>query len=108
MNDIKKLPRWAQSHIEKLERNLAYAKQQLEDATGNDSESEVSLVNHLDWGNYKGLPRRSTIRFRTSNGDIRCNVSEGKLVVMSDGSKIYIEPCASNVVHVSVPKRGEM
>lgn len=97
MDDISKLPKWAQYHIAKLERDLADAQETIQALNSNGQK--------ITWNNTyphqaNGLPDDATITFHLPNDKIDVTLGEDFLRVSGYSNRIHIEPQASNSITI--------
>lgn len=97
--DITKLPKWAQIHIKRLERDLESLKSQITDMSDGE-ETELSwTANYDDW---YGIPEGSTVRLIMSNGDhLELYKDSQGVTTIRVGGILVINPQAANVVRIS-------
>lgn len=94
--DLSKLPKWARDRIDVLERDLAFAQEQLDarDAPEGTPITWSTLADHK----WHGLHAYATVRFVAQGGWIECNVThEGELAVRAEGL-LVVQPRAGNMV----------
>lgn len=115
MGDISKLPKWAQRHIEVLEKNLRFAKEQ--NRLQVEGKTDVFLLNYGQGASYNNipLPPDSTIVFDLGGPEHRTElharvverVHEAggvkKLEIMASGEPhhIIVESQSGNVITVA-------
>jgi len=97
--DITKLPKWAQVHIRRLERDLENLKSQIADMSEGD-ETELSwTTNYDDW---YGIPNNATIRLQMDNGDyLELYKDSRDVTTVRTGRILVVTPQASNVIRIS-------
>jgi hypothetical protein len=96
MEDITKLPKWAQRHIQFLENQLENFRTMLAQFEG----KEKTSIYRIDLLTQKPLPE-GTIRFKLSETSwIDCRV-QGKAVDVSGSTRLTIEPEATNHIKMS-------
>lgn len=94
---FERLPKWAQQEIERLERDLAYAKERLAEG---DSESRVFADPYADPPRPLGYDTAVEFRFGDHWSDkIHIRIDGDGLKVMG-GSRLSITPEAANVVRI--------
>lgn len=92
-----KLPKWAQHELERLERDLAYAKKRLADGP---EDSRVFADPYSD--PPRPLGRDTSIDFKLGEGwgqRINVRIEDDGIKIMG-GNRLSIIPKASNVVHI--------
>jgi hypothetical protein len=97
--DVTKLPQWAQRRIEKLERDLAHARDKLSQGPEN-SDTFADAYSE----NPRPLGQGTTIRFVYGDRwhqQFQARL-DGDTLHVSGGNSIFIEPRASNSVYVKV------
>lgn len=102
-----KLPKWAVSHIEMLERNIESAERRIAELLPTeDTESPVTLD---PYDRQIPLPPRDTYRFRMAGGgvlDVQRHVYNGgdgsELHISTNGGHPIVRPWAGNVILVGV------
>ena len=103
---IERLPKWAQSEIQVLRRNLKASREELSAALGSKETSvEVEPYRHLDGQPRCFLEPRTTVRFTLSGGEIDVRLRDGRLELMSCnrgpvGMDFTARPRAANVLWV--------
>lgn len=101
MNDITKLPKWAQTEIEVLRRRVANLQEKLDQVDGATgtmywmNSSTVDLVKH-------GLPDYASVYATVEGGEIEVNVQDGSLIVRTVRGNPIVQPQATNVFKVKV------
>ena len=108
-----KLPKWAQSEFERIQRERDAAVLQLNEFTDNQTMSPVMVEENPCTGESKGpTPKRLYIQslrvtFRLDDRteiDVRLDRDEKRLHVMTNFGKLLISPSTSNVIHISTEK----
>jgi hypothetical protein len=108
IEDILKLPQWAQSKIEYLKRDLEYWKERAQSIL---SQEPTNITAEIEHGTYRFIPSDCKVIFKMENGDkieIRFdnadNPKQTALHVYKIGGKmidsITILPWCSNVIKV--------
>lgn len=107
MNDIRKLPKWAQQHIDLLEKNLEYTKAQFIEHTkaGIDSYPRVTLKEKITAGDDErvSISPNTRIKFEFSENEyIDVFVSKSKPFVLNVHAygDLMIAPGVSNAVEL--------
>jgi len=97
VNDVTKLPRWAQDKIALLERNLEYAKKQLAAL-----DNENGMVTWESYPEKHGIPPTATVRFRLNIGNVEARIdgSGDHLRVSTTTGRLVVLPGAANTVHI--------
>ena len=102
--DVTKLPKWAQSRIQRLERDNRYLQNMLSEIKSDKwTPIEVELTHRIS--TY--FPVDTRVVFRVISGEIRLKIDEkGESVeIMKYGGggmdSIIINPCSSNVIRLS-------
>lgn len=110
MNDITKLPKWAQQEIQRLERQLSATKQALEDKENN----KESLIWTNDYTNVPVVKRYiqdDEVSCQTKNGSLNIaitpkeNYIEIRHIVNSSMDALVIHPRFSNSIELLSVKR---
>lgn len=104
MDDISKLPKWAQSRIKVLENENEFLRQQIEaTSSGN---SPIRWLIGLDCGDYKGIPEYATLYFGGAgrNYKLYATYREGQLRVYTSCGGLIVLPNTSNSVYLK-PER---
>ena len=100
-NQFNKLPKWAQSEITRLTRNLEHAKKEI-DAINGKGETNTYITEGMD---LRPLPDESEIQFNTEVGSFRVTVQYGKGIKVNfhgkAGYEMAIQPKASNDVFIT-------
>jgi hypothetical protein len=102
MASIDRLPKWAQEHINGLNRRINQLATELEVAVGEEPPDCNTWVHGTTRNDYaeKPLGRSVRIRFRTREGDMEAYVDlDGMLAVRGD-TDIVVVPSATNSVNV--------
>lgn len=97
MNDVTKLPKWAQREIERLGRDVEYWKAK---ATAGPDNSDTFIAQHPVDTPLGDSPR---IRFVLPNGGrIEAHIVEDHLQVRSEGSSgaLHVVPSAANSIRL--------
>lgn len=106
MNDISKLPKWAQSEIMTLRQNLKHA----EEERANCFERKPTNIEIDGLARHMNKPRifapdDSLIEFTLPRGKIQARLVHGKLELMAQAlglGDMLIEPHSSNVIRVGL------
>lgn len=100
MNDITKLPKWAQTEIERLQADLDYYREKLRQV--GDGDTEVWVRSHAI-GEHEPLPRGTHIIFKLPNGGTEVSaVGETLELYGRSGGSLAVLPRSSNVAWVRV------
>jgi hypothetical protein len=105
VNDITKLPQWAQRHIERLQRNMAQMEADVAMIVGA-TPSAVEVDPHRILRDKDRprlfLPENYSVRFVVDGGNIDVRLKDGEVVIWGDGhnSDFIVIPQVSNVVAV--------
>lgn len=98
-----KLSKWAQSHIESLERKTS------DDAKVIERLSDPGSIGNTDTLVYSygirpdvKLEKGSVIQFKLPGDDIECSVRNAYLYVTSNHDSLIVQPQSSNVVRIRV------
>lgn len=96
-----RLPKWAQSELQRLNANIADAEERARAAFGADETTiEVSPHRSAEDGQARTfLPDRTVIRFRLATGYVEASIRDGSLHLLA-GRRLSVRPWASNVVTV--------
>lgn len=98
-----RLPKWAQSELWRLRKNLEQAEHRLLAAFGQQETSievEPYRVNHDEHSGRLFLPDRTIVRFTLPAGIVDVGIRRGQVEVMAHGvSDFVVKPNASNVIH---------
>jgi len=97
--DINKLPKWAQQKIERLENDLAYAKERLT------AGPENSNTFADPYGDPRPLGEGTAIEFHLGGADdrhkrIRVRITERGWLDINGGDMLIVRPNASNSIEV--------
>lgn len=92
---LRKLPKWAQYEIDRLQKNLEYKEQRLAKMFGN--EGTNTFIYEFD--KTRPLPKDCVVQFNTGKKKIKCCVDRGRLYVHVSSS-ILIRPEAYNAVSI--------
>ena len=95
--DVTKLPRWAQSRIQKLERDVDYYQRKLSAGPEN---SDTFADAYSDA--RRPLGPGTIVEFRLPEGRVRIRTDEHGYLDVNGDDRIQIEPQASNAVRVMV------
>ena len=103
---ISKLPKWAQYHIQILERDLANAETQIEQIGGAVARGS-SLVSYQTSSVQANLPDRSHVQFRLSDKrsvemSLRITGNKRYLHIYAKGGTLVLKPEMSNVIDITV------
>ena len=103
---ISKLPKWAQYHIQILERDLANAKTQIEQIGGAVAGGS-SLISYETSSVQANLPDRSCVRFKLSDKrsvEVSLRIAGNKryLRIYAGGGTLVLKPEMSNVIDITV------
>lgn len=100
VEDVTKLPQWAQQRIQTLEANITYYRER-EREVGTPGESDTEIVRYAD-GENVSLPSGERIRFKLSKNDhVDVYIKDGRLtvhglqqlaIVFNSGNLFYVEP----------------
>jgi len=96
-----KLSKWAQQYIVKLERDIAYVKEQRGQVVNADG--AITWTMFRDDGVY-GVPDDATITFKTGSGRIRIDIKNDKVRIHSHDN-VLIQPTSSNTFTVMAKRR---
>lgn len=97
VEDITKLPKWAQRRIQTLERDNADLVAQL---TAGDADTDVHILDYVHGD--RPLPRHTVIKFTLSNGGyVQCRVNDKRdcVNVMTEEA-LHVQPEVTNVINV--------
>ena len=107
MNDVTKLPKWAQQELKTKDAMIAHLQKTIDDMVGSDG-SEADIV--YDMGMYpdkgKPLPKHTTVRFKT--GDRTHEAIEVRLARDSSNQtyvhiysteRLTIRPNSANIIY---------
>lgn len=94
--EIKKLPKWAQGKVNRLEADIITWRNKADQVAG-ESETNV-FINH--YPNPLPLPKDSDIKFQFEKGEIRCRIIRDGLEIhaMSYKGRLAILPNVSNAI----------
>lgn len=97
MDDITKLPKWAQNKIGTLEDKIGTLEAQVRHykSIQDLSESTVSWID-LFTNETHPLPDHAIIRFKTADGRVDVNLRKGFIDVNSDGVSVIIPEAANH------------
>jgi hypothetical protein len=105
MNDVSRLPKWAQAEIQRLQRDVKSAEERLAAAFGN-TETRIEIDPYRKYqGDGEGrrfVPNNTTIRFLLEeHGEIDVRLRDNELILQASGRVgcFCVKPQASNVVH---------
>lgn len=103
VEDISKLPKWAQNKIESLEMHLTEAKEELQQVYGGKPSNVIipGLVLEKDIN----LPVNSQVEFNPNTHDAvtaRLDSHDRKILVVSANHSLLITPWATNMVKIRV------
>jgi hypothetical protein len=121
VEDVSRLPLWAQRRLAALEQNLLAAREEALAAT-TPGASNTTVHDYVDIGSFRGLPPFSRIRFGTEEEWIEAFVKkeertwvaagdakppkEGLVVELYSGTgNLIVRPCVANVVYVKQERR---
>lgn len=105
MNDLSKLPKWAQHEITRLRGDLARARRDALAATSENARG-TNVAISVDGGlTMRGLPPNATVRFTLEDGEIEVHHPgaqdpDGMLTVYCRTGRLLVLPSSSNVVHL--------
>jgi len=112
MNDITKLPKWAQEHIQTIQYQRDAAIRTLNDFTNQQTPTSVYFEEHPCTGESQGptLKRRylqtHAITFLLGKEEISLRFDhEGKLFLSAGWHGIHFKPTASNQIQIVEEKR---
>ncbi len=93
---LKKLPKWAQEDIMRIEAKLKRIEKELEDLYGK-SKTNTSIAFLPE---NKPLPNGCTIDFKLKENIVSCNIVDGVLRIYGRNT-ISVEPRAANSIYIS-------
>lgn len=103
MNDVTKLPKWAQVRISNLESKLkadvAYWKGKAVEAETGDTNTFLG-----DYPDDIGLPRGSRIVFVLPSGRISADVRDDHLHLHARNGALVVQPVVTNAVNIRTEK----
>jgi hypothetical protein len=102
--DRRKLPKWAQQELQRLEHDLASTKKEMREMMGESNEpTEVYIWDHMD---LIRLPARTQIRFGDpeSRNYFDVMIRDGRLRIYG-GDSYVIHPGSSNTIDLSIRDR---
>lgn len=106
---VAKLPRWAQQHIEILERDLAEAEKRIEAAQRGPEDTDTIARIHADHPLH--LPAGTTVRFQLGAGYgeyIDCRIEERrggqKCLEIHGGEMLLLRPMSGNLANATVER----
>ncbi len=98
-NDTTKLPKWAQSRISVLERDLAYERERLMEGP-EDSNTFADPYATAP----RPLGKDTHIEFRLDGGKVSARIENGNLFLLASGGRVKIQPHSSNTFTVEVER----
>lgn len=99
-HDITKLPKWAQSEISRLERNLAHAEAKLAEGP-EDSDTFADPYANAPRPLGKGT-RIEFVADAERRDRFHAHLTEDGILEVSGGSSLQIQPHAANVVRIKL------
>jgi hypothetical protein len=99
MDDLSKLPKWAQNRIGKLERDVEYYKKQLDQTDAGQSK--------VCWGDYEskhGIPEGATVTYHLQKGEMWLELKgdEVKVTAPTGTHRLTVRPKSGNVLTLTV------
>ena len=94
---IKKLPKWAQMYIGKLQRDNAALRAE----RGKIADGDAKITFWVNFDEDHGIPDRARVVFQANDGTIDLKLRDGKVQVHASYTLI-IEPASSNSINLSV------
>ena len=100
---LTKLPRWAQQYIRKLQKDVAWYKEQLRQLDTASSPLTWEVI--TGDSTIHGIPERATITFALPDGEIDFRLRDEQIHVSAQARKLIIEPGGGvNVIKLSCKK----
>lgn len=100
IEDISKLPKWAQNLISRLERDYNDA---IDKLSNMDEGGETNVKWSSGWKDSHNLPNNSKVTFVVNGKDIDAYIQNGALYISGE-REIVIFPHASNAVYIKQEK----
>lgn len=75
---IGKLPKWAQQYVDKLQKDIAWYKAQLDKVEADDTSIRWDLYTENANG---GIPDRARVLFDVADGTLECTLRDGSLYI---------------------------
>lgn len=108
--DRTKLPRWAQSQLERLERDLASARAELRARATGETNTRVGDYTGEDWHLAEGARVIFTLPYLARDGrpaEVEARVEGDAVLVHTSGGGLIVAPRVSNSVAIGVQRVGE-
>lgn len=109
VQDMKKLPKWAQNRIEVLEMNLASAKKEVEQVYS-DNPTDTFIPSEAYAGGHPrmNLPNKARVEFKPKDGEaiqVHLMYDDHKgIYVTTNRGTLRVTPWAANVVKIYVER----
>ena len=104
---IKKLPKWAQQWITKLERDNKWLQDKMDSMVGDDPSTDIVIDGFLE--DETPLPKGSIIKFKFNDTFIRIrkqiDAKDMAYLELSGEEDIYVKPEVSNSIRVYITRR---
>jgi hypothetical protein len=101
VEDISRLPKWAQTKIRVLEMRLEESAARIRQIDGLE---ETNVFMDGGMGEDRRLPKDTRILFKLPGrmSSLYCRIDKGRLYVQSAGASVRIAPASANSFHVEV------